>query len=157
MRRCCATGSTPTNLTGVGTGGFAAYAAGAVFLAWSALLCVFDIRERRLPDALTGPPAVAALTACLWQPSLAWGLLWPTWYLLVGRGIGGGDIKLAVPLGVACAAAGGPLGVVAAFGLSGLFTVGVAVVFRKRSVPHGPSMLCALWVLFPFLCMYSGV
>ena len=141
----------------MGIGGFAAYAAGGVVLAWTALLCAYDIRERRLPDALTVPPAVAASCACLLYPPVAWGLLWPAWYLLVGRGIGGGDIKLAVPLGVACAAVGGPLGVVAGFGLSGLFTGGVAVVFRKRSVPHGPSMLCALWVLFPFLCMYSGV
>ena len=141
----------------MGIGGFAAYAAGGVVLAWTALLCAYDIRERRLPDALTVPPAVAATGACLFHPPLAWGLMWPAWYLLVGRGIGGGDIKLAAPLGVACAAAGGPFGVIAGFGLSGLLTLGVAGVFGRRSVPHGPSMLCALWVLFPFLCMYSGV
>lgn len=141
----------------MGIGGFAAYAAGGVVLAWTALLCAYDIRERRLPDALTVPPAVAASCACLLYPPVAWGLLWPAWYLLVGRGIGGGDIKLAAPLGVACAAAGGPFGVIAGFGLSGLLTVGAAGVFGRHSVPHGPSMLCAVWVLFPFLCMYSGV
>lgn len=141
----------------MGIGGFAAYAAGGVFLAWSVLLCAYDIRERRLPDALTVPPAVAAAGACLFYPALAWGLIWPAWYLLVGRGIGGGDIKLAAPLGVVCAAVGGPFGVISGFGLSGLLTVGVAVVCGRRSVPHGPSMLCAEWVLFPFLCMYSGV
>lgn len=141
----------------MGIGGFAAYAAGGVVLAWTAFLCAYDIRERRLPDALTVPPAVAASCACLLYPPVAWGLLWPTWYLLVGRGIGGGDIKLAAPLGVACAAAGGPFGVIAGFGLSGLLTVGAAEVCGRRSVPHGPSMLCAVWVLFPFLCMYPGV
>ena len=157
MRRCCVIGSSPTSLACMGIGGFAAYAARGVFLAWSALLCAYDIRERRLPDALTVPPAAAAAVACLCHPPLAWGFMWPAWYLLVGRGIGGGDIKLAAPLGVVCAAVGGPLGVIAGFGLSGLLTVGAAGVCGRRSVPHGPSMLCAVWVLFPFLCMYSGV
>jgi len=141
----------------MGIGGYAAFAAGVVFLGWSALLGAYDIRERRLPDPLIVPPAVAAAIACVWHPPLAWGLVWPALYLLVGRGIGGGDVKLAVPLGVACAAVGGPFGVVAAIGLSGLLSVAVAVVAGMRAVPHGPSMLGAGWALFPFLCMYSGV
>lgn len=141
----------------MGIGGFAAYAAGTVLLAWTVLLCASDIRVRRLPDALTVPPAVAATVGCLLHPPLTWGLMWPAWYLLVGQGIGGGDIKLAAPLGVACAAVGGALGVVAGAGLSGLLTVGIAVVTGRRTVPHGPSMLCAVWVLIPLLCMYSGV
>jgi len=141
----------------MGIGGSAAAAATGIVLAWSVLLCVYDVRVRRLPDALTVPPAVAVTVACLWHPPLAWGLVWPAWYLLVGRGIGGGDIKLAVPLGVALAAVGGALGVIAGIGLSGLLTVGVAVASGSRSVPHGPSMLCAAWGLLPLLCMYSGV
>lgn len=120
------------------------------------MLCATDVRQRCLPDALTVPPALAALTACLWWPALAWGLVWAGFYFFAGRGIGGGDIKLAVPLGIACAAVGGPLGVFAAMGLAGLFTATVAAALKRRTVAHGPSMLGACWAVFLVLCIYFG-
>lgn len=132
----------------MGIGGFLAVVIAA---SWTFALCGFDIAQRRLPDALTVPPAVAGVVATLLAlplgcPSLAWALLWPAGYLVAGQGIGGGDIKLAVSLGVVCAAFGGALAVLLAIGVSGLFTVVFAGLLGRRTVPHGPSMLVAAWL-----------
>lgn len=110
---------------------------------WAVVLAGYDVRARRLPNPLTVPPALAGVTACLIFPQVAVGLVWPVAYALAGRGIGGGDVKLAVPLGVVCAACGGFGAVLAAVALSGLCTVVVAGALRERRVAHGPSMLLA--------------
>jgi len=80
---------------------------GIVYGLWASALSWWDIREQRLPDALTIPAGVLAVTFANWG-----GLLWPLLYLLValrGAGIGGGDIKLALPLGMLVGASAGPL------------------------------------------------
>lgn len=108
---------------------------------------LFDVRRRRLPDALTLPAGALALVACAFHPLALWGLLWPVGYLVIGRGIGGGDIKLAVPLGVAVAWVAGLVGVICAIGLSGLLTVLLSKLLNPETLPHGPSMLAAAWAV----------
>lgn len=139
----------------MGIGGFLAVVIAA---SWTFALCGFDIARRRLPDGLTVPPAVAGVVATLLALplgclSLVWALLWPGVYLMGGQGIGGGDIKLAVSLGVVCAAVGGATAVLLAIGISGLLTVVVAGLVGQRTVPHGPSMLAATCLTG----MYFGV
>lgn len=119
----------------------------AVSGAWSVALVLFDVHYKRLPDTLTLPAGALALVACAFHPLALWGLLWPAGYLIAGRGIGGGDIKLAIPLGVAAAWAVGPAGVIGAVALSGLLTVVLAGLFDTRALPHGPSMLAAAWIV----------
>ncbi|WJY68158.1 prepilin peptidase [Corynebacterium auris] len=113
---------------------------------WSAALAVWDASARRLPDALTLPAGAAALGWCFAWPVGLWGLAWPALYLLPARGIGGGDIKLALPLGVAVACCGGPLWVLVAVAGAGALTLAAAAVTGARALPHGPAMLASAWV-----------
>ena len=74
-----------------------------VFLAWGCALIIYDIRFKRLPNYLTLP---AALISLWWFSPV--GLIWPGLYIALAlatqRGsIGGGDLKLAIPLGMATA------------------------------------------------------
>lgn len=125
--------------------------AGAWIVAWTWLLCASDVKYRRLPDALTLPPALVALCSCLVWPPVAAGLAWPALYLLVGRGgFGGGDVKLAVSLGVAVAAMRGVLGVLAAVAIAGACSMVLAWFTQSRRVAHGPSMLGGMW------CVVAG-
>ncbi|MFD0000050.1 A24 family peptidase [Nocardia sp. NPDC127526] len=86
-----------------------------ILTAWCAALSWFDLRSRRLPNALTLPGAAAALTyaTALGRPTLAvlGALLLATPYLLVHlwnpAALGAGDMKLALGLGAATAL-GGP-------------------------------------------------
>ena len=118
----------------------------AVTVWWAVLLVLHDEKRRRLPDRLTLPAAGgAALGALLADPALLLGGLgWAGFHLggaLVSGGVGGGDVKLALSLGVLAAAAGGPGGVVAAVLLAGAVTVVRGVAKSGTTVPHGPSML----------------
>lgn len=122
--------------------------AAIVIIVWAGALCAVDLRHRRLPDRLTLPAALGAgLGAVSLQPALLLGGLgWAGLYALVGLregGIGGGDVKLALSLGVVVAAAGGvPAWFGAVLGAS-LLTVLVGVVTRSPSLPHGPAMIVA--------------
>lgn len=122
---------------------------GGVLLAaaWSVGLSLVDATSHRLPNPFTVPAAVCALIACALHPQLAWGLVWPAGYLLLGRGIGGGDIKLAAPLGVAVCAFAGLLGVLAAVALAGLLTAAAGLMMRVPRVAHGPAMIAAAWIV----------
>ncbi|MCP1387163.1 prepilin peptidase [Corynebacterium sp. TA-R-1] len=113
--------------------------------AWSLGLTLSDVRFQRLPDWLTLPAFAPACALCVIDPGALWGLVWPAAYLFVGTRIGGGDIKLAVPLGVGAAWCAGLPGVLAAIGVSGLLTACVGMLARSRTVPHGPAMLAAAW------------
>lgn len=133
-------------------------------LAWSVALVIVDLREQRLPNALTLPAGVIAVALCFFFPTGWWGLLWPGLYVLTavampGRttensgaatstaGIGGGDIKLAVPLGVAVALAGGLAGVLGVMLLSSMITALALLLTRKPGMAHGPSMIVAAWIV----------
>ncbi|UIZ93355.1 prepilin peptidase [Corynebacterium sp. CNCTC7651] len=120
---------------------------GILALVWSAGLMLFDVRFNRLPDFLTLPAFIPALAMCVDQPWALMGLVWPTAYLVHGTGIGGGDIKLAVPLGIAAAWCAGMAGMLLAVMLSSLLSVLAGVAMRRQTVPHGPAMLVATWTV----------
>lgn len=121
-----------------------------VFVAWGCALIVYDVRFKRLPNFLTLPAAVASLW--WWSPA---GLVWPGLYValaLVARSgsIGGGDLKLALPLGMLVAHVGGVAGVLVAMMGASFSTVLWGVVTKDKAPAHGPGMLIstALVVMF---------
>lgn len=109
---------------------------------WGTALCGYDVCFRRLPDWLTLP---AVAVAFYWFPScIVGGICWALLYCR--KGIGGGDVKLALSLGTV-ALSTGVLGLLLAITLASLFTVLLCLGLRRRSVPHGPSMIAATWVV----------
>jgi leader peptidase (prepilin peptidase)/N-methyltransferase len=129
-------------------------------LGWFAvLLTATDVLHRRLPDALTLPayPVLAALLVPagldVGLRALAGGLLFGLGHLvvrLVSPGaLGGGDVKLAVPLGAVLGAVSYgalALGAVLASGLSLL----VGLTRPDGGIPHGPGLLASTWLLAVF-------
>ena len=122
-------------------------------LAWSVALVIVDLRQQRLPNALTLPAGAVTVALCFFFPTGWWGLLWPGLYLFSPQGVGGGDVKLALPLAMVCVISGKLPAVLVAIGVSGLFTVLMAWLSRSRTVAHGPSMLATTWLVV----MYFGV
>ncbi|MEE3749992.1 prepilin peptidase [Mycobacterium intracellulare] len=141
-------------------------AAVCLVLVWLAALSCYDIRERRLPNALTLTGAVAVLAAAAlagrgWS-ALAGAAALTAIYLLVHwvapGGMGAGDVKLAIGLGALTGWCGVGVWFLAALGAP-LLTVLIGVVARLRgaahgtAVPHGPSMCLAgaagigLWLI----------
>ncbi|RAU96303.1 prepilin peptidase [Mycobacterium colombiense] len=130
-------------------------AAACVVLAWLAALSGYDIRERRLPNALTLTGAATILAAAALAgrgaPALAGtGALTAT-YLVVhcaSRGaMGAGDVKLALGLGALTGCFGVGAWFLAALGAP-LLTAAFGMVARlprcgTATVPHGPSMCLA--------------
>lgn len=133
----------------------------AIFL-WACALVVYDLKAHRLPNFLTLPAAICALgwalqhsntteillAASLW-PILYLVQIWGTalWHRLCKqshvRGLGGGDIKLAIPLAIMAAAAGGGLAVLLAAGTASLLSLLTAMLRNRRYVAHGPAMILA--------------
>ncbi len=128
--------------------------AGACVLAWLAVLSVYDIRERRLPNWLTMPGAavILAVAAAAGRgvPSLlgAIGLagLYLVVHLVAPPAMGAGDVKLAAGLGGLTGAFGFDVWALAAIAAP-LLTAGwaLAMLIRRSesTVPHGPSMCLA--------------
>ncbi len=123
-------------------------------LAWFAALCVYDIRDRRLPNALTVWGAAAVLAVALatgrgpaaLAGAVALGACYLVAHLFAPRAMGAGDVKLAVGAGALTGAFGPDVWLLAALGAP-LLTALVAIVSVARrgpdSVPHGPSMCLA--------------
>jgi leader peptidase (prepilin peptidase) / N-methyltransferase len=136
--------------------------AAACVLAWLTALTVYDVRQRRLPNALTLPGAVvvpiAAALAGRGAPALLGALALTAIYLGVHLTapavMGAGDVKLAVGVGALTGAFGVDAWVLAAVGaplLTALWGI-VAVLSRgawaseatgSATVAHGPSMCVA--------------
>ena len=128
--------------------------AGACVLAWLAVLSVYDIRERRLPNWLTMPGAavILAVAAAVGHgvPSLlgAIGLagLYLAVHLIAPPAMGAGDVKLAAGLGGLTGSFGFDVWALAALAAPLLTAVWACVLLVRRSesiVPHGPSMCLA--------------
>lgn len=135
----------------------------ACVLAWLAALTVYDVGQRRLPNALTLPGAVVVLIGAAiagrGEPALLGALALTAIYLAVHltvpAGMGAGDVKLAIGVGALTGAFGLDawlLAAVAAPLLTALW--GIVVVCRRsawatgrstrvRAVAHGPSMCVA--------------
>ena len=127
---------------------------GACALAWLAALCVYDIRERRLPNWLTIPGAVVILAAAAVHGRgtaavLGAGALFAVYavaHLVSPAAMGAGDVKLAIGIGALTATFGVDVWLLTALGAP-LLTAGWAVVMllrrSGRTLPHGPSMCLA--------------
>jgi leader peptidase (prepilin peptidase)/N-methyltransferase len=126
----------------------------AAVLLWFAALCIYDVRQRRLPNWLTLPGAAAVLAFAALTgrglPALAGAAALGVLYLVVHAAapsaMGGGDVKLALGVG----AIGGYFGLdvwllaaIAAPMLTAAWAL-IALIRRgARSVPHGPAMCVA--------------
>ncbi|KZS56376.1 prepilin peptidase [Mycobacterium ostraviense] len=124
---------------------------------WMAVLCGYDVRERRLPNALTVPGAavilLGALVAGRGVPALAGAAALAGVYLLVHlvtpAAMGAGDIKLAVGVGGLTGCFGADVWFLAALAAP-LLTAVCGLVARiiggadsAATLPHGPSMCLA--------------
>ncbi|WP_067848714.1 prepilin peptidase [Nocardia lijiangensis] len=138
------------------------YIAFAVLTGWCAVLSLFDLRQRRLPNALTGGGALAvfgyALFTTQFTAAAVGAALLAAPYLVVHLAaparLGAGDAKLAVGLGAAAGLGGAQAWVWAALAAP-VFTAGVGLVIlvrewiapgvrlRSGTVAHGPSMCLA--------------
>lgn len=136
---------------------------------------VVDLRERRIPDALTAPAAVAALVLGLTldpagQPVRVVAGVTTVLFLLAVRcprpaGLGLGDVKLAGVLGLVL----GPVVMVAigtALAAGAVVAAAVAVrggrvALRTTTVPFGPYLAGGAVVAFasgrPMLAAYLGL
>ena len=128
--------------------------AGTCVLAWLAVLSVYDIRERRLPNWLTLPGAAFIVAAAAVHGRGASAVLgavalfavYAVVHLVSPAAMGAGDVKLAIGIGALTGAFGGDVWVLAALGAPLLTAVWAAVAVLRRSgptVPHGPSMCLA--------------
>lgn len=140
-----------------------------IFVLWLAFivgfvaLAVYDLRWFELPDRIVLPLTVLAVVqtgvtaiwlkswSALWQPALAaaiiFGLFWLLFQVSKGAWIGGGDVKLAVTLGLL---AGTPLHAFLLIFLASLMgtLVSIPLLARGRKglkvhIPFGPYLLAA--------------
>lgn len=138
--------------------------AAALLAVWAVALSVADLRERRLPNVLTVPGAVAILLVALLcgrgiaavLGAVALGGAYLMIHLVDPAGLGAGDVKLAVGLGALTGALGSDVWILAALGAPMLTAVAgtvAAVRHRGHSVAHGPSM-CAASLLVAALAVF---
>jgi leader peptidase (prepilin peptidase) / N-methyltransferase len=121
---------------------------------WLAALSVYDLRERRLPNALTLPGAVLIIAAATalgrGVPAMLGAAALAGLYLVVhlmdSAALGAGDVKLALGLGALTGAFGVEvwlLGAVGAVLLTAVAGVVVLLAGGGSVLPHGPSMCVA--------------
>jgi leader peptidase (prepilin peptidase)/N-methyltransferase len=125
-----------------------------VALAWLGTLSVYDIRQRRLPNWLTLPGAVAAIAlACLAHRGLpavagaaALAALYLAVHLVAPAAMGAGDVKLALGVGAVTGYFGVDVWLLAAVTaplLTAAWTLGALAISGQRTAPHGPAMCTA--------------
>lgn len=121
---------------------------------WLLVLSGYDLAQRRLPNWLTLPGAAAVLlfaagygrgTAAL-AGAAALGALYLLVHLITPRGLGAGDVKLAIGLGALTGWLGVEMWLLAALAaplLTALWALAALALRGTRAVPHGPSMCLA--------------
>ncbi len=129
-------------------------AVGVCALAWLTALSVYDIRERRLPNWLTIPGAIAVVTVAAVAgrglPALLGGAALFAVYLAVHlaapSAMGAGDVKLAIGAGALTGSLGMEVWVLAAVAaplITAVWAAAAALRNMQSTVPHGPSMCLA--------------
>lgn len=142
-----------------------AYLAFAALTGWCAALSLNDLRQRRLPNALTGWGALAVFGYALFTTQFTAAVIgaallaapYAMLHFAAPACLGAGDAKLAIGLGAAAALGGAQAWVWAALAAPVLTaSVGLAMLVRHRisriamgsrpppdTVAHGPSMCLA--------------
>lgn len=150
----------PFVLQGVGLFQFVCW---LLFLVAFVALAVYDLRWFILPDKIVLPVTVLAVIQTIvvaiwlhsfravWQPALAaaiiFGLFWGLYQISKGAWIGGGDVKLAIALGLLAATPAKAFMVIFFASLLGTL-VSIPLLFRgkeglKLHIPFGPYLLMA--------------
>ncbi|CAA0096938.1 Uncharacterised protein [Mycolicibacterium vanbaalenii] len=122
--------------------------------AWLVALSWFDVRQRRLPNALTLPGAATILVAAVLAghgTAAAAGAavmfaVYAAVHLAAPQAMGAGDVKLSIGLGALTGSFGVHVWLVAVLGASALTVLlGLAALIRgdRAPLPHGPSMCAA--------------
>jgi leader peptidase (prepilin peptidase) / N-methyltransferase len=125
----------------------------SLVLVWLAALSCYDVRQRRLPNALTVPGAAVVLLAATvagrgvaaMAGAVALAALYLLVHLLAPAAMGAGDVKLAIGLGGLAGCFGVEVWFLAALAAP-LLTALLGLAGRLRgaaTVPHGPSMCLA--------------
>ena len=131
--------------------------AGAAVLVWLTALTGFDVRQRRLPNALTLPGAAVIVIVAAAEgrgPSALLGALaLAAPYLVVHTvtpaAMGAGDVKLALGVGALTGTFGLDVWVLAAVAAPlltavwGIVVVATRTIPQESTIPHGPSMCAA--------------
>ncbi|WP_418277926.1 prepilin peptidase [Isoptericola jiangsuensis] len=176
-RRTVAVGTIPAVFWAVWVSGPGpATAATVVLAAASVPLFVIDLRTHRLPDAITLPSTALVLLLlasaglvtgdpALWR-SLLGGIVLGGAYLLLHvvnpAGLGFGDVKLAVPLGLVSAWYGWPVlwgTVILPFFLGGI--VGLVLIVARRAtrrtaIAFGPFMIAGAAIVLTGVRIANG-
>jgi leader peptidase (prepilin peptidase)/N-methyltransferase len=126
-------------------------AVGVCVLAWLATLSVYDVRDRRLPNWLTIPGAIAVLGAATIDgrggPAAVGAVALFAVYLVVHltapAAMGAGDVKLAIGLGALTGAFGVDVWTLAAITAPLLTAIAALLRRMEATVPHGFSMCLA--------------
>lgn len=154
----------PLGFQGVGLFQFVAFLIGIVFFM---ALAMYDLRWFILPDRLVWPlvalvateVVVVALTtqhiAALWQPivglAVIFGLFWGLFQVSKGAWIGGGDVKLALALGLLAGSGLHALLIIFFASLLGTFaSIPLLLGGRhnlKVHIPFGPYLLAATYLV----------
>lgn len=128
-------------------------------LGLAAVACVWDLRERRVPNILTVPVAVFGLLLALTEGSWGGGG-WALAGLIVGGGlffpfvvlgyIGAGDMKLMAAAGTLLGPMGIARGTLAGAILGGIWAAGWMVMKkdRKAALPYAPPLSVGIVIAF---------
>ncbi len=141
---------------------------GLAYLVFFVALAVYDFKWMLLPDRLVFPLTALALSQALvsgiymqswdalWQPFAGAGIIfsifWGIYQLSDGEWIGGGDVKLAVPLGLIAGTPLRALLVVFIASLIGTITSLPGLIRAKqtgwtRHIPFGPYLLAGCLIV----------
>ncbi len=130
-------------------------------------ISVWDILTFEIPDSATVALTLVAGAILVVRPPISWedmalgAVLWPVLFYAVARmfekqqgvvGLGFGDVKLMVPIGLLCGALA-TVHVVMMASVAGVATMAVVAILRKQSlhdqaVALGPFLAASCWAVW---------